>query len=246
MKRTTDLNHPMFQFMLTFKDLVILNLLFILFSIPLITLGASTTALFSVTYKIVENKDNYVAKQFLTAFRENLRQSILTEIILAIPIAVIGFGLFFWASFESAAGAIVSILFLLVLAIFIGAAIYSFPLIGRYENSTLQTIRNALIFCLEYKQYTILFALLIAGGVTLNVFTAPTAAVMCLFGYAFIAYGISYLLLKRVFYRYEHPEEFAKKEELEEDENKVDDYKDDENKDDTSLEETLNNNENEL
>lgn len=83
--------------------------------------------------------------------------------------------------------------------------LYTFPLIARYENTTKQTLKNGLFFCVEYKKYTLILILLTALGVVLNVLTAPTAVIMCMFGYAFIAYVNSYLLLK-VFSKFDNPE----------------------------------------
>lgn len=205
MKSLFDLNSPMMQFLLTLRDFVVLNVLWIIFCIPIITIGASTSALYSVAFKVAEDKDNYVAKQFMKAFRENLRQSIIAELILIIPILLIGFGLFFWASFQSIIGTIISTICIIFLVLLVGTMLYTFPLIARYENTTKQTLKNGLFFCVEYKKYTIIIILLTVLGVTLNVLTAPTAVIMCMFGYAFIAYVNSYLLLK-VFKKFDNPE----------------------------------------
>jgi len=174
MKSLFDLNSPMMQFLLTLRDFVVLNVLWFIFSIPVITIGASTSALYAVTFKVAEDKDNYVAKQFMKAFRENFRQSIIAELILIIPILLLSFGLFFWASFQSIIGTIISTLCIIFLVLLVGTGLYTFPLIARYENTTKQTLINGLYFCVKYKKYTIILILLTALGVVLNVLTAPT------------------------------------------------------------------------
>ena len=205
MKNLFNVNGPLIQFFLTLRDFVILNILWLVFCIPIITIGASTSALYSVTFKIAQDKDTYVGKQFISAFKENLRQATKIELILFIPALCLGFGLFFWATFESTVGTVISTLCIIFLLMLIGTAIFAFPLVGRYENTTLQTIRNSLYFCMNNKPYTLIFMILIAGGVALNVLTAPTAVIMCFFGYSFIAYIISFLMLK-ILKKYDNPQ----------------------------------------
>ncbi len=65
-----------YRFMSTLWDVIKLNFLWILFSLPIVTFGAATVAAFSVTNKMVEDKEGYVAHQFVKAFRENWRQGI--------------------------------------------------------------------------------------------------------------------------------------------------------------------------
>ncbi len=205
MKNLFHVNGPLIQFFLTLRDFVVLNILWIIFCIPIITIGASTSALYAVTFKIAQDKDTYVGKQFMNAFKENVRQATKIELILFIPALCLGFGLFFWATFESVVGTVISTLCIIFLLMIIGTAIYAFPLLGRYENTTLQTIRNSLYFCMNNKPFTLIFMLLIAGGFILNVLTAPTAVIMCFFGYSFIAYINSYLMLK-ILKKWENPQ----------------------------------------
>ena len=56
-------------------DFIILNVLWVICSIPIITIGASTTALYTVMLKIVKNEEGYIARDFFKAFRENFKQS---------------------------------------------------------------------------------------------------------------------------------------------------------------------------
>ena len=65
-----------YRFMSSLWDVVKLNFLWILFSLPVITFGAATVAAFSVTHKMAEDREGYVGRQFLKAFRENWKQGI--------------------------------------------------------------------------------------------------------------------------------------------------------------------------
>ena len=53
-------------------DIVCLNVLWLVCSLPIITIGASTTALYTVMLKLVKNEEGYIFKGFLHAFKLNL------------------------------------------------------------------------------------------------------------------------------------------------------------------------------
>ena len=60
LERMFNYENPVWQFMNRVADLLILNLMFLIFSLPIITIGASYTALTYVTVKIVRKEDTYV------------------------------------------------------------------------------------------------------------------------------------------------------------------------------------------
>ena len=64
-------------------DFLILSVLWALCSLPVFTLGTSTTALYYCMLKINREKDSSVIKMFFKSFRENLKQgSVLTIIFI--------------------------------------------------------------------------------------------------------------------------------------------------------------------
>ena len=63
-------------------DLIILNLCFLIGSIPLITAGASLTALYTVCLKMVRNEENGIFTGFWKAWKANFRQSTLAWILI--------------------------------------------------------------------------------------------------------------------------------------------------------------------
>ena len=76
---------PFWSFMSRLADLIILNLLWIVFCIPVVTIGASTTAMYRVTLNMVRGEGSGVVRMFWDAFRLNLKQAVLIFLILLIP-----------------------------------------------------------------------------------------------------------------------------------------------------------------
>ena len=65
-------------------DFVILNILWLVCSIPIVTIGASTAALYSVMQKIIRNEEGYIASGFFKAFKENFKQSTIMWLVIVI------------------------------------------------------------------------------------------------------------------------------------------------------------------
>ena len=71
-------------------DCVFVNLLWLLFSIPLFTIGASTTALYYTVNKVICNNRSYVWKEFWNSFRTNFKQS---TIVWSLLVVIYGLGI---------------------------------------------------------------------------------------------------------------------------------------------------------
>lgn len=74
---------PLGQFMLKVWELLLLNILCILFCIPVITAGASLTALSYVTLRMAEGRETSVFRSFLHSFKQNFLQALGLELLLA-------------------------------------------------------------------------------------------------------------------------------------------------------------------
>lgn len=72
MSRLFDYQNPIWRFMGRVADMFLLTVLWALCSVPIITAGASTTALYYVALKMVKNQDGYLCRTFLRSFRDNL------------------------------------------------------------------------------------------------------------------------------------------------------------------------------
>ena len=67
---------PLYRFLTRLWDMIKLNFLWLVFSLPVVTMGAATVAAYSVTLKMVDEREGYVGRQFIKAFKENWKQGI--------------------------------------------------------------------------------------------------------------------------------------------------------------------------
>ena len=70
-----DINGKLYFIISKVTDLVILNVLYLLCCIPIVTIGAATTGLYYVALKMAENSEAYIFRSFMKSFKENFRQA---------------------------------------------------------------------------------------------------------------------------------------------------------------------------
>ena len=141
-------------------DIVIANLLFILCCIPIITIGPSLTALYHCMLRTVKGNNNGTTKTFFRAFKENFRQSLLVWLGLL----AVGFLLFtnirFLESTTSAASKPLFYLSLGITGLVVVLALYIFPVIAAFANTTINLIKNAYVFAFLHFPSTLLIAVI--------------------------------------------------------------------------------------
>lgn len=163
-----------------FSDLITLNLWFVLTSLPLITIGASATAMHYVLLRIYRDELEYsITKNFFRAFRENFRQATAIWIVYIVFGAVLFADLFFITNpgFLKILVTIVSILLVLSLS-------WIFVLQSRYANPVYATIRNAVVFSVMHPIDTILMCALMLFPMLLIVSKPNTIPIMVICGYS--------------------------------------------------------------
>jgi uncharacterized membrane protein YesL len=150
-------------------DLFLLDLLWIVGSLPILTVGASTIAAYSVTLKMVEDDDPRVIREFLEAYRENLRQGLTISVLLLVFGAAVILDFFLFEAVEG------NPVFLLILGTGTAAfqllhLVYVFPLIARYQNTVYHHLTNSREIFIRFLGRTIACLALVAGEVWLFLF----------------------------------------------------------------------------
>ena len=168
---------PFWSFMSRLADLIILNLLWIVFCIPVVTIGASTTAMYRVTLYMVRGEGSGVVRMFWDAFRLNLKQAVLIFLILLIPVLLVVYE--FWMYLSGAVGQ----------SLWLG-------LVFCIKN----TLKNACLLAIGSLPYSLVMAALNLLPAALFLFATSfffrTAIFWVLIGGALVAFANSWLLRK--------------------------------------------------
>lgn len=142
-------------------DIVILNFLFIIFSIPIITIGASSSALYTVSLKKTNEENISVFKEFMRSFKSNFKISTLAW-IFTIILASMLFLDFYISNLISIKfiGLVLKFISTLVSILLIFNITYLFPMISKFDNTLKNTIINSTIISIQYLPYTIIMSIL--------------------------------------------------------------------------------------
>ena len=132
MGKLFNLDSPVMSGLSKMADLIWLNILAFICCIPIITIGASMTALNYVALKLVRNEEGYITKSFFKSFKENFKQAtIIWLIMLLVAAIVIGdFVIFAYANIAFPSWvkiALIAIGFVLILA-----TIHVFPILSKF------------------------------------------------------------------------------------------------------------------
>jgi len=201
-----DRDEGIISLLMDFADLIIANVLWLICSLPVITLGASTTALYSVVRTPGEKRYSAsVFKNFFSAFFRNFKISTLALLVLLIPAALVAVNVVVLVFGLLEQSYISYILCGLSILLFVFAWNYVFPLIAYFDNSLFKTLGNALVLSVAHFPTTLLITALNLIPVLVLVFLTnffyKTIILWLFVAFALIAKANS-LLLERVFRRY--------------------------------------------
>jgi len=140
-------------------DIMVLNVLTILCSAPIITMGAAVTALYDSVWRLRHQRGNLL-RDYFRAFRSNFGKATLLFLPLLLLGLVIGYGaLLVYLNYETGMR---SVMFPLIIGTVLWSLIVSwvFPLQSRFESPFLRVYVNAFLCALRYLPRTIIMAVL--------------------------------------------------------------------------------------
>ena len=213
MKKFLNLDSPFMVFLSNLTDVVILNVLFLVCCIPIITIGPAITAMHYVTLKMVRGEDGYVVKAFFKAFRENFKQSCIVWLVFLVITMV------FLLDYKilKTAGMEENIIFAIIIgAIYLFVCLvmmYVFPLLSRFENTLKQTVKNALFMSILHIFKTIVMAVIYVVPLVLVPLHYNLILAFLIIGMSGPAYINSYIW-RSIFKKYEPEETFTSEEEF--------------------------------
>lgn len=181
------------QFITKIVYSVYLNILWLVCCLPVFTIGASTTALYYVSLKIVKNEEGNLTKAFFHSFRDNLKQGTQIWMILFGVGALLGVDgyVLYHMRFENAFWTLLTAVFIVAAVAYGIVLLYIFPLLAHFSNTTKAMLQNSLMIGMRFLLCTALMAVIYFAMlyVIINVCTP-----MIIFGQGTCALLCSWLL----------------------------------------------------
>ncbi len=193
MGKIFDMDSPVMRFLNRVADLLMLNILMIFCCIPVITIGASFTAMHYVILKMVRGEEGYLFRGFFKSFVRNFKQATLIWLIMLLAMAVfIGDSLIFkYSMVEFPKILVTAVLAVGIIMLLVG--MYVFPLLSRFENTIRNTIKNAAILMLANLPKTLLMAFFYVAPLIIGYFSTYSYIFIFMFGISVPAYGAAWL-----------------------------------------------------
>jgi len=183
-----NLDNPVWNFMCKVADLVILNLLVIVCSLPVFTVGAAWTAMHFVTIRMARKEHQYVVKDFLRSFKENFKQATIIWLLALVAAFVFIGDVLIYKEIPDQIPKVLMVVVMVLAYLVLGTLLYAFPLLSRFYNTVRGTLKNAFLVSIVNIPYTFLFAFLAVLPFAVWYFIIELAPFVLLFGFSLPAY----------------------------------------------------------
>ena len=164
MDRLFNVNNPLMRALSKLFDIGWLSLIYVVFCVPLVTIGAATTSLYYVSAKVLRKDRGYVWSEFWHSFKLNFKPATLIWLIFAAIYGLLYFNLTTFNTSNAAGGYLVGAYIALAFIITCVAS-YAFCLLSRFNMNVRGILRYALYMSFRHFLHTLCFlAILFVAG----------------------------------------------------------------------------------
>lgn len=190
-----SVDSPFYKFMQRLWDILQVNFFWVICSIPIVTIGASTAAAFKVCLHMVDDEEGYIAKEFFKGFKENWKQGTVLGLVSLIAVYAVYLDIQLFNAVED------NPMIFLIAAILSGilfaiCLLYAFPLMARYQNTLWKIFRNSFEICRRYAGRTLVLILVLAVELIVWFFNRTTLFIGFFIGPACLIYTIAGMSLR--------------------------------------------------
>ena len=191
-------------------DCFVLTFLWLICCIPIITIGASTTAFYYTTHKVIRRSRGYLLSSFFASFRENFKQTTVLWLIILLIHLVLVYDLVTMYTVLMAGNSIGYLFyaFLVLSALVMIWSMYVFAYAARFSNTNRAILKNCAIIAVVNIPASLLVLVLVFCSGVLVYFFPPLLFLVPAF--TFISFD---LILEKVFRKYMSAEDLAAEEE---------------------------------
>lgn len=170
---------PIWNALSQVADFAILNVLWIICSLPIVTLGAATTALYDCMMKIIGQRDQCIVSMFFRSFRRNLKQGTVLTLLSAISGFFLLCDLRYFGILDGMVFKLAFAIFAILGVFWVITISYVFPILAQFDNTVMGHIRSAVLVGLMNLKRTI--PIVILNMVPIGIFLfAPSVFLMCM------------------------------------------------------------------
>lgn len=159
-----DIDGRFFSWLTKIADFIILDILMIIFSLPVITIGPALSAAYYVALKEVRDEEGYLFRSFWKSFKQNFKQGFIIELIIMAVATLLYYDITITYRLEYTDQNIIwNLLFFILLGfmvLVIATTIYVFPMLAKFDNKILKLIINSLFMAIKHLPQTIIMVII--------------------------------------------------------------------------------------
>lgn len=191
LSRIFDMDNVVFRFFRKLGYIWWLHILWLVCSIPVITIGASTTALCYSCMRLHEN-EAYVTRSFFKSFKQNFRQSTILFLGFLIMGAILVFDIIAGSQMNSMAGNVVKYAAIILVIPYAVTLLYVFAVQAKFFNPVSKTIKYSLMTAAKFFPYTIKMFFIMLLFIVFNMTIVLANFVTVSIGVGVVAYLLSF------------------------------------------------------
>ena len=191
-----DLDSPLMNVLNKMADLMWLNILTLIWCIPIITAGAAFTSMHYVALKIVRNEESYITRSFFKSFKTNFRQATLIWLMILLIAAVLGGDYYIITKSGIQFSSVLVVLIMAAAVLVICTTLYVFPVLAKFDNTIMGTIRNAFIMSILQLPKTVVMFVMAFFPLIIYLVSLRLIPIIFLFGFSLPAYASAMLYNK--------------------------------------------------
>lgn len=165
------------RFMNVLFDIICIDVLWLICSLPVVTAGASFVAAYYAMAKSVRYKTGYAAKEFFHAFRYNMKQSIPLTIMFLAIMTVLFLDIWYVWTNDSKGNSAIFMILVLILFLAMGITVYAAPLLSRFKKSSVDLIKTSAFVMFRFLPVTICILLVFAVS-CIGIYLMPWAVLV--------------------------------------------------------------------
>ncbi|MDE6909468.1 MAG: DUF624 domain-containing protein [Lachnospiraceae bacterium] len=189
-------NSPVIAFLNKMTDLILLNVIWLLCCLPVVTAGAATTAAYYVSITSIRCGDGYVVKRFFSSFRKNFLQVTPVWIGVLLCSVILTVDMLFWYRQGTAFSKGMFIVSGIVCFLFLIWVLWLFPVFAKLDGKTGQLAKNAAAFAVGYLPYTAVLLVITGAAVYANLVSLVANSIMLFIGFAVLFYVQSFFFYR--------------------------------------------------
>lgn len=167
-----NLDNRFYRFLNKIVDFLLLNFLWFLFCLPVITIFPATAAMFGVVRSWLRKEEPSTTKMFITLFKDNVKHGLILGVVWTLLGSLFMFNVVVGFQMDGSIKMVLMPFLLIIIILYFYTSIFIFPIMVNYQLNWLEVIKNSFLFSLGHP-LTSLLGIFILTVVIMLTFIIP-------------------------------------------------------------------------